>query len=191
MTHSLPHTLANPRIGSVWPEFPDHCMSVFGTQIFWQCRTLRELIEVGIRMPDIVGVRAAYEVQRRAWPGTTVRQVTSGAYRMATGGSLGSGDGVSSPGWPSSGLAGRESPIRAASASAPPPLKVKGGPRVVHARVRVRPAAVRGAARRVPRRTRPPGAHRGTGRPWRGTVPQHGAAVQPSGGEAATPRCRG
>lgn len=43
------------------------------------------------------------------------------------------------------------------------------------------------ATRRVPRRTCPPGAHRGNGRPWRGTVPQHRAAAQ----QAATPHCRG
>jgi hypothetical protein len=47
------------------------------------------------------------------------------------------------------------------------------------------------ATRRVPGRTCPPGAHRGTGRPWRGTVPLHRAAVRPSGGDAARPRCHG
>jgi len=75
-----------PRIGSVWPEFPDHCISVFGTQIFWQCRTLRELIEVGVRMPDIVGVRAAYKVQRRAWPGTNRK--ASNKWRVPDGNRL-------------------------------------------------------------------------------------------------------
>jgi hypothetical protein len=71
MTYGLPHTQANPCIGFVWPEFPDHWYVSIRNANFRAMRTLREPIEVGTRMPDIVGVRADDEVQRRAWPGTS------------------------------------------------------------------------------------------------------------------------